>query len=273
MVTVAQEKDLESVVLTFFPHPRMVLQTDSNIKLINTIKEKETILKQFGVSRLEVNPFTKEFSRLTAEEFVEQILVNQLNVSHVIIGYDHHFGRNRTANIDDLKRFGEQFGFTVQEISAQDINDVAVSSTKIRTALDEGDITTANLYLNYNYQLTGTVVKGKGIGNTINFPTANIKSDEDYKLIPKEGVYVVKTLINGKQVYGMMNIGYNPTVNGTEKSTEVHLFDFNGDLYGQTLSISVLKRLRDEVKFDSIETLKKQLQKDQENALEFIANA
>jgi riboflavin kinase/FMN adenylyltransferase len=273
LVTVAQEKNLESVVLTFFPHPRMVLQTDSNIKLINTIREKERILKQFGVSRLEVNSFTKAFSRLTAQEFVEQILVNQLNVSHIIIGYDHHFGRNRNANIKDLKRFGLQFGFTVQEISAQDINQVAVSSTKIRQALHKGDITTANLYLNYNYQLTGTVIKGKGIGKTIDYPTANIKIEEDYKLIPKEGVYVVKTLIKGQQVYGMMNIGFNPTVNGTKKSTEVHLFDFNDNLYGQNLSVSVLKRLRDEVKFDSIKTLKKQLQKDQENALNFISNA
>ncbi len=273
LVTVAQEKNLESVVLTFFPHPRMVLQTDSDIKLINTIKEKERILKQFGVSRLEVNSFTKAFSRLTAQEFVEQILVNQLNVSHIIIGYDHHFGRNRNANIKDLKRFGLQFGFTVQEISAQDINQVAVSSTKIRQALHKGDIITANLYLNYNYQLTGTVIKGKGIGKTIDYPTANIKIEEDYKLIPKEGVYVVKTLIKGQQVYGMMNIGFNPTVNGTKKSTEVHLFDFNDNLYGQNLSVSVLKRLRDEVKFDSIKTLKKQLQKDQENALNFISNA
>ena len=264
---------MDSVVLTFFPHPRMVLQKDSDIKLINTIAEKETILKDLGLSQLVVNPFTKEFSRLSAEEFVEQILVKQLKAKHIIIGYDHHFGRNRTANIEDLKRFGKQFGFTVEEITAQDINDVAVSSTKIRNALDEGDIKTTNSYLNYNFMLTGTVVKGKGLGNTIGFPTANISVAENYKLIPKKGVYVVKSTINSVEVFGMMNIGYNPTVDGKVKTIEVHFFDFKADLYGNTLKIELLGRIRDEVKFDSVEALKAQLKLDKLYALDYVQHA
>ena len=270
LVSVAQQNEMDSVVLTFFPHPRMVLQTDSDIKLINTIKEKEYLLKKIGLNQLVVNEFTIEFSRLTAEEFVEQILVKQLNVAHVIIGYDHHFGRNRTANINDLKHFGEQFGFTVEEISAQDINDVAVSSTKIRAALSNGDITTANSYLNYNFILSGTVIKGKGLGHTIDFPTANIQIEENYKLVPKKGVYIVKSTINDELVYGMMNIGFNPTVNGDKKSIEVHFLNFNQDLYGKNITVELLKRIRDEQKFDSITLLKEQLQKDKNEALDYI---
>lgn len=273
LISVAKNQELASVVLTFFPHPRMVLQKDTNIKLINTLAEKDTILKKLGLSNLVVNKFTTNFSRLTAEAFVEDILVNQLNAKHIIIGYDHHFGRNRSANITDLKRFGKQFGFTVEEISAQDVNQVAVSSTKIRTALLKGDITTANLYLNYNFMLSGKVIKGKSIGKTIQFPTANIKISEDYKLIPKDGVYVVQSSINDTIVYGMMNIGNNPTVNGKNKSIEVHFFDLNEDLYHKTLSIEVLKRIRDEKKYDSINALKLQLKKDQETAKAFLQHA
>jgi riboflavin kinase/FMN adenylyltransferase len=273
VISVAKHQDLTSVLLTFFPHPRMVLQKDADIKLINTLVEKEAILKKLGLTNLVVNKFTKEFSRLTAEEFVEEILVKQLNAKHVIIGYDHHFGRNRSANITDLKRFGEQFNFTVEEISAQDINEVAVSSTKIRTALLEGDIDIANQYLDYNFMLSGKVVKGKGIGKTIQFPTANIKISETYKLIPKDGVYVVKSIINNTTVFGMMNIGNNPTVNGTSKSIEVHFFDLNEDLYDTNLTIEILKRLRDEKKYESIDALKAQLKKDKITSKAFIENA
>ncbi len=250
----------------------MVLQKDADIKMINTLAEKELILKNLGLTNLVVNKFTKDFSRLTAQEFVEDILVKQLNAKHIIIGYDHHFGRNRSANITDLKRFGEQFGFTVEEISAQDINEVSVSSTKIRKALLEGDIDTANQYLDYNFILTGTVVKGKGLGKTIEFPTANLKISETYKLIPKDGVYIVKSTIDNTVVFGMMNIGNNPTVNGTTKTIEVHFFNFNKDLYTKTLTIEILKRIRDEKKYESIDALKKQLKKDQETAKTFITN-
>ncbi|MFC4095274.1 bifunctional riboflavin kinase/FAD synthetase [Euzebyella saccharophila] len=265
--------NLKSTVLTFFPHPRMVLQKDADIKLLNTIEEKTKILEELGLDQLIIHPFTKEFSRLTATEFVRDILVNDLRTKKIIIGYDHRFGRNRNANIIDLKAFGNTLEFEVEEIPAQEIEEVSVSSTKIRKALEDGDIKTANSYLGYEYMLTGTVKRGKGLGRTIQFPTANLEIKESYKLVPKKGSYVVKSIIGGKTVYGMMNIGYNPTVSGKEKSTEIHFFDFNQDLYEQQIQIRVLHRIRDEHKFDSVEALKRQLKKDQETSLDFISNS
>lgn len=270
LVEVSKIKNLTPSLLTFFPHPRMVLQKDADIKLINTIDEKKDILKQFGVSNLVIKEFTKEFSRLTAKDFVKNILVEDLKAKHIIIGYDHHFGRNRNANIDDLKQFGKDFNFEVEEISKQDINDVAVSSTKIRAALQEGDIKTANTYLGYNFMLTGKVIDGKKLGKTINYPTANLYIEQTYKLIPKHGVYVVKSTIDNKEVFGMMNIGYNPTVNGKNQTIETHFFDLNDNLYGKNLKIELLQRLRDEQKFSSVEELQSQLHIDKKNALEFI---
>tara|TARA_R110000765_G_scaffold77265_2_gene151789 strand:- start:213 stop:1139 length:927 start_codon:yes stop_codon:yes gene_type:complete len=266
----AKSTALKSSVLTFFPHPRMVLQKDTNIKLLNTIDEKITILEKLGLDVLIIHPFTREFSRLTATEFVRDILVNTLNIKKVIIGYDHRFGRNRTANISDLITFGSTYNFTVDEIPAQEIDDVSVSSTKIRKALEDGDIETANSYLGYEYMLTGTIIKGKGIGKQLGYPTANLYIAEDYKLIPKNGAYVVNSSIADKTIYGMMNIGYNPTVNGTEKSIEINFFDFDADLYDQKIQINILVRLRDEHKFESIEALKAQLAKDKEKSMEFI---
>lgn len=270
LVEISEIKNLTPSLLTFFPHPRMVLQKDANIKLINTIDEKKDILKQFGISNLVIKEFTKEFSRLTAEDFVKNILVDHLKAKHIIIGYDHHFGRNRNANIKDLKQFGKDFDFEVEEISKQDINDVAVSSTKIRAALQEGNIKIANTYLGYNFMLTGKVIDGKKLGQTINYPTANLHIEETYKLIPKHGVYIVKSIIDNITVYGMMNIGHNPTVNGKHQTIETHFFDFNNDLYGQNLKIELLQRLRDEQKFNSVEELQSQLHIDKNNALEFI---
>ncbi|WP_283636395.1 bifunctional riboflavin kinase/FAD synthetase [Aquaticitalea lipolytica] len=270
LVDIAHKKHLNSVVLTFFPHPRMVLQNNNDIKLLNTIEERETILSDLGLDYLVVKTFTKEFANLSAEEFVKNILVDKLNAKHIIIGYDHRFGKGRSANIDDLKSFGKQYNFEVEEISVQDIEDVSVSSTKIRNALNDGDILTANTYLGYNFYITGKVVKGKGLGRKIGFPTANIEIAEDYKLIPKNGVYVIKTSIENKLVYGMMNIGMNPTVNGTKKTIEAHFFNFNNDIYNQTLKIEFVARLRDEQKFESVELLKKQLKLDEKNAKVFI---
>ncbi len=270
MLTVGKEKDLTPAILTFFPHPRMVLQKDANIKLINTIDEKKDILNALGIKTLIIKRFTQEFSRLTAEEFVQRILVNELRAKHVIIGYDHRFGRNRAADIEDLKAFGKTYGFEVEEITAQDINDVAVSSTKIRNALFEGDIAIANRYLGYNFNLTGEVVKGKGLGRTIDFPTANLNISEDYKLIPKQGVYIIKSKYKDKSYFGMMNIGTNPTVNGEKQSVEIHFLDLNTSLYGEHLDIQVLKRIRDERKFESIEALKRQLYLDRQDALRYI---
>lgn len=270
LLLVAQKENLKSIVLTLFPHPRMVLQATDSIKLLNTIDERKEILSKFGVEQLVVKPFTKKFSNLSAEEYVKGVLVDELNAKQIIIGYDHRFGKSRSANINDLIKFGEKFNFKVTEISAQDVEYVAVSSTKIRHALHIGDVITANSFLGYNYFLTGTIVKGKGIGKTINFPTANLYIKEDYKLIPKDGVYVVKTSFENKTVYGMMNIGTNPTVNGTEKTIEIHLFNFNKDLYNSKLRVEILNRLRNEKKFDSIKQLKEQLKIDQENAESFI---
>lgn len=267
----AQDLDLKSTVVTFFPHPRMVLQKDSNIKLLNTIAEKTQILKKLGLDYLIIHPFTQDFSRLSATEFVRDLLVNNLRTKKVIIGYDHRFGRNRTANINDLISFGATLDFEVDEISAQEIDAVSVSSTKIRKALEEGNVKIANRYLGYKYMLTGIVKKGKGIGRQLNFPTANLHIDETYKLIPKTGAYVIQSSINEKTVFGMMNIGFNPTVSGTKKSIEIHFFDFEQDLYDLPLQIDILDWLRDEHKFESVAALKEQLSKDKERALALIA--
>ena len=267
----AKNASLKSAVLTFFPHPRMVLQKDADIKLLNTLEEKKAILNKMGLDILVIHPFTREFSRLSATEFVRDLLVNKLKSKKIIIGYDHRFGRNRTANINDLIAFGNTFDFGVEEIPAQEIDEVSVSSTKIRKALEEGDVQTANEYLGYEYMLTGTVKEGKGLGRKLEYPTANIVIEASYKLIPKTGSYIVKSNIDEKVVYGMMNIGFNPTVNGTKKTIEVHFFDFKDDLYERTIQIDMLNRLRDERKFDSLDALKEQLMKDKIDSLRFIS--
>lgn len=266
----AAESHSESLILTFFPHPRMVLQESSEIQLLNTLDEKIELLSKTGLDHLIIHPFDETFSRLTAEEFVSTILVGQFNVGKIIIGYDHRFGRNRTANIDDLIVYGSEYGFEVEQISAQEIDAVSVSSTKIRNALLQGNIALANEYLGYPYLLTGTIVKGKQLGRTIGFPTANIQIAENYKLIPKIGVYVVQSIIDGKPVFGMMSIGTNPTVNGDSITIEVHFFDFDADLYDQKIQISILQYLRDEQKFGSLEMLKAAIANDQKASFEFL---
>ena len=270
VVKLANKQGYDPVVLTLFPHPRMVLQKDDSIKLLNTIDERVELLKSYGIKKVIVKEFTKEFANLSAKDYVKQILVDELNTKQVVIGYDHHFGKNRSANIKDLKSFGKLYNFKVEEILAQDIEEVTVSSTKIRNALDEGKVDLANSYLGYNFYITGTVIKGKGLGRTIDYPTANIHIKESYKLIPSDGVYVVKSKIENNSIFGMMNIGTNPTVNGRTRSIEVHFFDFNADIYNTELKIEFLKRLRSEQKFENLEALKSQLKKDKEAALDFI---
>lgn len=270
LVTIAKANKLRSTILTFFPHPRMVLQQATDLKLLNTLDEKIAILEKSGLDQLIIHPFTKEFSRLSAEQYVKEVLVDHINAKRVIIGYDHRFGRNRTATIEDLKSFGEKYGFEVEQISAEEVDEVSVSSTKIRKALEEGDIETANAFLGYAYMLSGVVTRGRGIGRDLGFATANIHIEQEYKLIPKEGVYVVRTHYKGRLLYGMMNIGFNPTVQGRKRTIEVHLFDFNEDLYGEDLSVELLERLRDEQKFDSIEGLKLQLKNDKIASLAYI---
>ena len=266
----AKKLTCESVVLTFFPHPRMVLQDNSVVKLLNTVDEKTLLLEKTGIDNLIIHPFNQEFSRLTAEEFVKEILVNQLNIRKIIIGYDHRFGRNRTANINDLIVFGKEYGFEVEQISAQEINDNAVSSTKIRNAILEGNITLANNYLGYNYFFSGIVVKGKQLGRTIGFPTANIKINEDYKLIPKNGVYIVKSNYDKKTIFGLMNIGTRPTVDGTNQTIEVFFLDFDKTIYDESLTIEIIEFIREEQKFDSLNDLKNQINEDKIFALNYI---
>ena len=262
--------DIESVVLTFFPHPRMVLEKKSDVKLLNTLSEKIELLQNIGLENLVIHPFDEKFSQLTAQEFVKTVLVDQFHIKKIIIGHDHRFGRNRTANIDDLISFGRQYDFEVEQISVQEIEAVSVSSTKIRKALQKGNMNLANDYLGYNYFLTGTVFEGKQLGRTIGFPTANLKIDENYKLIPRNGVYVVKSIINQKIVFGMMNIGYNPTVAGEHLSIEIHYFDFDANLYGQKIAVDLLQFIRAEQKFESVTQLKQQLEKDKNTALIFL---
>lgn len=270
LVSATEKGTYESLVLTFYPHPRMVLNQEGAMHLLNTIEEKTILLEKFGIDHLIVHPFDDAFSKLSAEAFVKNILVDQLNIHKIIIGYDHRFGENRSANITDLIHFGKQYNFEVAQINAEEINEITVSSTKIRTALLEGAIELANQYLGYDYFFSGKVIKGKQLGRTIGFPTANIKLSETYKLIPKNGVYIVYSTLNNKHVYGMMNIGHNPTVGENNKTIEVHYFDVNEDLYDKIITVAFLKFIRTEEKFDSIDALKIQLNKDQEFSKNYI---
>ena len=269
----AQELNCESVVLTFFPHPRMVLQNDNPIKLLNTIEEKRTLLEGIGIDNLIIHPFNIEFSLFSAEEYVKKILVDQLQIQKIIIGYDHRFGVNRSADIKDLIIFGNKYGFEVEQISAQEIDEIAVSSTKIRNALLEGDCKLANQYLGYSYSFSGEVVKGKKLGRTIGFPTANIQIAEDFKLIPKKGVYIVKSQIIKKTYFGMMNIGTRPTLDGENQTIEVHYLNLDTDLYDQKITVEILDFIREEQKFESIVALKNQLQKDKQFCNDYINNS
>ena len=271
LVKQAHKQNQLAVVLTFFPHPRMVLQKDQSLRLIDTMEEKQNHLAALGVDVLVVHPFSKAFSRLTALEFTRDILVNRFHIASLIIGYDHRFGRNREATVEDLIELGTSYDFSVKKIEAQEIASVNVSSTKIRKALEQGDLKIANSYLGRTYTLTGTVRKGNGIGRTLDFRTANLEIQEDYKLLPADGVYFMETSWNNTHYYGMMNIGVRPTVSGDPKHTiEVHLFDFEENIYHQKLSVSILQMIRKEQKFNSLELLKDQLEKDRLFCLEKI---
>ena len=250
----------------------MVLKEQSEILLLNTIEERCRLLEKTKLDYLIIHPFDEEFSLLSAEDFVKKNLIEKLNVRKIIIGHDHRFGKNRSANIDDLIVFGEKYGFEVEQISAQEIEEVSVSSSKIRVALEEGNIQLANQYLGYSYFLTGIVQEGRQLGRTIGFPTANLIINENYKLIPKKGVYIVKSSINNIVVFGMMNIGTNPTVDGKSLSIEVHFLNFEGDLYNQKLEVSILHFIREEQKFSSFDLLKQQLFEDKKYSKDYIQN-
>lgn len=272
LIETAKESGNKSVLLTFFPHPRMVLQKEMDLYLLNTIEEKSLLLDEMGLDYLIIHPFSKDFSRLTAIDFVREFLVKKLNTYQLIIGYDHHFGKNREGNIDQLKEYSLLYDFDVEEIPSQDIDQVSVSSTKIRNALLSGNLKTANAFLGYNFMLNGKVIRGKNVGSKIGFPTANIEIKESYKLIPKTGVYVVKTTVDNIVFYGMMNIGFRPTLGGKEKTIEVHLFNFQKDLYDETISVKLLYFLRNEKKFDNVKMLANQLAVDKKNAISYVSN-
>ena len=263
LVTASRQMHAESLVLTFFPHPRMVLNQDNSIQLLNTMEEKKELLRKYGLDNLVVHTFDATFSQLSAEEFVKRVLVEQFNVGKIIIGYDHRFGKNRTADINDLKRFGAKYNFEVEEISAQEIDHVSISSTKIRKALLEGNIDLANEFLGYKYYFSGMVVHGKKLGRKLGYPTANIQIPEIYKLVPKNGIYVVSSHIGGKTIYGMMSIGVNPTFKEHPYTIEVNYLDFDEDLYDQTLKVFIHKKIRDEEKFATLEDLIARIKEDE----------
>jgi riboflavin kinase/FMN adenylyltransferase len=257
----------ETVLITFWPHPRLVLYPEQhNLRLLSTFEEKTKLLEQFGVDHLITIPFTHEFSQMSSREFIEKVLVQKIKTKKLIIGYDHRFGKNREGSFEYLQANSAEFGFEMEEISRQEVDYIGVSSTKIRKALEEGDLETAKGYLGRPYELTGIVVRGKQIGRSIGFPTANIQIQTDYKLIPKEGVYAVEAEIDNISYRAMLNIGMRPTVDGNQQTIEANLFDFEGDLYGKQLTIKLKHFLREEQKFENIEALKAQLICDQELA-------
>jgi riboflavin kinase/FMN adenylyltransferase len=256
--------DGESVLFTFFPHPRMILNPKVNLQLIQTQEEKLAKLNRMGLQHVIMFPFTKEFANTKAEDFIIQYLVNQLHVKKVVIGYDHQFGKNREGSIDQFKQLSRKNNFEVIEIPAQEINEINISSTKIRTAILEGNLEIANKFLNEPFELTGKVIHGNKLGNKIGFPTANLFIENQHKIIPANGVYAVETLIEKKSFFGMMNIGYKPTVSNVKNLTiEIHIFNFNEDLYDKTLTVRLIKQIRNEKKFENINSLIQQLKKDE----------
>lgn len=265
---IAKEKGGESVLLTFHPHPRLVLfPDDDSLKLINTIDEKTSLLDQFKLDHVIYMAFEKQLSRMTPVEYVRDILVNKIGINTIVIGYDHHFGRNREGDIDLLRELGPIYDFEVIEISAQDIDDITVSSTKVRKAIEEGEIRTATEFLGHKFTLSGTVVKGQQIGRELGFPTANLQISDPNKIVPGNGVYAVKGKVNGQILRGMLNIGVKPTLGNRDQSIEVHFFEFNEDLYGQEVTIEFVDRIRDEKKFENLQALKSQLIIDEKLAL------
>ncbi len=274
---VATQHGGETVILTFFPHPRMILHPDDqNIKLISTLNEKAEKLAEHGIDHLIITPFTRDFSNLSPEEYIREILVNKIGIKQIVIGYDHRFGKDRKGGLEELQHFSADFTYMVEEIPEQDINDVAVSSTKIRNAILSGDVETANDFLGYPFQLRGKVIKGDQIGRTLGFPTANLFIEESYKLIPSDGIYAVRLdIMNGnepaEQVAGMAYIGDRPTINGMSRNIEVNIFDFNKDIYGRMIRMQFLKYLRGDQKFNSLDELKEQLKRDEKAARTFLS--
>ncbi len=263
---------LQTVILTFDPHPRRVLFPDQkDLKLITNTYEKLKLLEEYGVDIAVVYPFTKEFSKLESERYISELLCKKLRVKHLVIGYDHRFGNNRSGDISVLQKYAPTFGFLVEEISAKDIDSIAISSSKIRQAIDDGNVELANTYLGHAFSLKGKVIKGKQLGRTIGYPTANIEMKDQSKLLPKTGVYWVKTEVDNEVHFGMLNIGKNPTTDTDDQlKIEVNLFNFDKDIYGKLLQVSFLKRIRDEVKFNSLNELTTELGRDKHICLQWM---
>jgi riboflavin kinase/FMN adenylyltransferase len=267
----AQELGGEAVVLTFFPHPRMILfPDDPDIRLINTLEENIRCLEKEGVQHLVILNFDQEIAKLSALYFVRDILVNTIGTRHLIVGYDHRFGRNREGSYKDLREFSHVYDFTLEQIAEVDVNNISVSSTKIRNAIHTGDIETANKFLEREFELNGIVVEGNKLGRTIGFPTANISIAEKYKIIPADGVYAVWITVQDTRHQGMLNIGKRPTVDGKQRTIEANIFNFDSDIYQEKIRVEFVSRIRDERKFENVEALKIQLADDKINTLRIL---
>ena len=269
LVKSAKENKLRSCILTFFPHPRNFLSKSNDLKMINTIREKKEILEELGVDELIIQEFNDEFSNLNANEFIKHLL-KFCEIKEIIVGFNHKFGKDREAGIDELKIYGKKYGFDVCEIDAFDINQINISSTKIRNAIGAGEVELCNEYLGYNFSIDGNIVKGKSIGKKIGFPTANIRVEENYKILPKNGVYFVSCKIKNIQKFGMMNIGFNPTFGNKKLTIEVNIFDFNQDVYDENIKIEFIKFIRNEIKFQNIDELIKQIKIDRETCKSYM---
>ena len=270
VLDISKKENLNSIILSFYPHPKIVLNNNPEISLLNTLEEKKEILNSYNIDYLVLKEFTKEFSRLSPLEFVRDILVKKLNVKHIVIGYDHHFGRNRDASVSQLKEFSKIFDFKVTEVKALVENNISVSSTKIRGFIKEGNFINANRFLGYNFILSGQVNKGLGRGKKLGFPTANISIDKN-KIKPGNGVYFIYSEFNESVVHGMMNIGSNPTFKDKKSSIEIHFFHFTEDLYDLDISVRIVSKIRNEIKFKNANHLSNQLEKDQKKCIELIS--
>lgn len=275
LLRMSKESGGESVVFTFYPHPRMVVNPqEDTLRLLSTKDEKVQLLEELGIDHLVIYPFTQDFARISHVDFVQNILVEQMQICKLIIGYDHKFGHDREGNFQALQILAEKLGFEVEQLSPLVVENVAVSSTKIRKALEIGQVAQANHYLGYSYLLRGLVVEGKRLGRELGFPTANILPEDRHKMIPLDGVYAVSVEANGSHYKGMLNIGTRPTVNTNvdHRSIEVNIFDFSRDIYGQTISVNFIQRIREEIKFDNIDRLKEQLANDKITAMRIFAD-
>ena len=268
----AKEVNGETVLLTFFPHPRMVLQPEDNdLKLITTMKEREHLLRNLGIDHLIIQPFSKEFSRISATEFVRDVLIKKIGTKILVIGHDHHFGRNREGSFKDLEEMSSIYKFRLEEIHEQVINHIAVSSTKIRVALLDGDIRTSNILLGHDFSIEGKVITGERMGSQLGFPTANIEITEPYKLIPADGIYAVHVDLGGEIFKGMLYIGNRPALNGKSRSIEVNIFDFNNDIYGRDIKINFIDKIRDDMNFENLEQLKEKMKEDKVIATKILS--